>query len=323
MLLKRLSMISVATAGCLTAVLMTGCNVRQSLEGSQQTTSWVWLSQQTVQADHSLTESSPLTTVPEELEPDASLDASAQTAAAELSAAGTEALEAYLAAGSPEPDQSAEVALDSSGTAVYDQSSGDLSLASLAADFPIIYSLNQMGEVRVTVLDREVLLTYVNPPADSEETDHAGIGRYVSKKVYDQSGALTLVLTPASYWELLSALQDEIQQQYNQLIELGLTPASWLSLDAELDIGEIYIMVDPEAFIEADKFDVPAIQTLASLYQLYDGVQPDSIQVTLVFQSQEDGSVLDVMDSALEQEPETETASVAKGSVPAASLAQP
>ncbi|MDD2214007.1 MAG: hypothetical protein PHR21_05635 [Oscillospiraceae bacterium] len=258
MLLKRLSMISVATAGCLTAVLMTGCNVRQSLEGSQQTTSWVWLSQQTVQADHSLTESSPLTTVPEELEPDASLDASAQTAAAELSAAGTEALEAYLAAGSPEPDQSAEVALDSSGTAVY-----------------------------------------------------------------DQSGALTLVLTPASYWELLSALQDEIQQQYNQLIELGLTPASWLSLDAELDIGEIYIMVDPEAFIEADKFDVPAIQTLASLYQLYDGVQPDSIQVTLVFQSQEDGSVLDVMDSALEQEPETETASVAKGSVPAASLAQP
>ncbi|NJP40399.1 hypothetical protein HCH52_04955 [Oscillospiraceae bacterium HV4-5-C5C] len=322
MVLKRIGIMSVVTAGCLSAALMTGCHVRQSLELDSQTTTWVQVLQPADQTATGLAADDWLNAGAEETATDPAASADLTLAGQEPGVAvSTAAGGAYQAAVNPDLDSAAEASESSTDAAA--QGSSDHAIESLAADFPVIYSLNHLGEVRVTVLDREVLLTYVNPPDDRSEPDHTGIGRYVSKKVYDESGALTLVLTPASYWEMLSALQDEILQQYNELIELGLTPASWQSLGTELEVGDVYITVDPATFVEGDKYDVPAIQTLASLYQLYNGVEPDSIQVTLVFQSQEDGSVLDVMDSAEEQQQETAVVSVDKGSVPASSLWQP
>ncbi len=115
---------------------------------------------------------------------------------------------------------------------------------------------------------------------------------YSSYSVNDD-GSVTYTTTKSQHADMLKEMKSGLDETIQDLIEGDEAVASFLSIDYTDDISEVKVYVDPETYSEFDSFSALTFYMTGAMYQSFEGVQPEEIDVVVYFIDNETKEVID------------------------------
>lgn len=115
---------------------------------------------------------------------------------------------------------------------------------------------------------------------------------YISAKVND-NGSVTYTMTRIKRNEKLKDMKDVIDESIMDLLEGSDEVESFVDIEYNDNLSKVDIYVDPESYSDWDSIYAIQFYLLGSFYQIFDGVEPESIDVLVDFINANNGDFIE------------------------------